>query len=289
MSKFKKLQNEIKYNFLQFFNNKVFIFSLIVALLASMVMMNKVNVYKNNVNEYINIWDYVFRVITSPFFVSWILLPIVIFITFNSIKRSNINNNLLIRVESKKTYILSKFSALALIIILFLSLLFVGLFIISMIESGLKFSLSWSNAIKGETDLRVLTNFLYVPNFIDYMSPITVAFLVFLQFFLVSIVLVFFRDLLFYCFKNTTVAISITLLYLGYNFLYFGAIPYISTANIAVFWFHKFGDMQAIEILLGNTNNVQTVGCSFIISMALVIVLFYLNIRRVKNIDATFI
>ncbi|WP_338854384.1 hypothetical protein [Clostridium perfringens] len=289
MNKLKKLKSKIKYNFLQIFNVRVFIFSLIVVLLASIVMMNKVNIYKNNVNEYINSWDYIFRVITSPFFVSWILLPIIIFITFNSIKYSNINNNLLVRAKSKRLYILSKYLSLALIIILFLSLLFISLFIISLIESKFKVSLSWSNAINSETDLKILTNFLYVPNFIDYMNPILVMFFVFLQFFLISIIIVLFRDLLFYCFKNTTVAISITLVYLGYNFMYFGDIPYISTANIAVFWFHKFKDDKTITILLGNANNVQTLGCSLIISIMSILILFYLNIRRVKKIDASFI
>lgn len=289
MNKLKKLKSEIKYNFLQIFNDRVFLFSLIVVLLASIVMMNKVNIYKNNVNEYINAWDYIFRVITSLFFVSWIFLPTIIFITFNSIKHSNINNNLLVRAESKRIYILSKYLSLALIIILFLSLLFISLFIISLVESKFKISLGWSNAIIAETDLKVLTDFLYVPNFIDYMNPILVIVLVFLQFFLISIIIVLFRDLLFYCFKNTTVAIAITLLYLGYNFMYFGAIPYISTANIAVFWFHKFKDDKAITILLGNANNVQTLGCSLITSLILILILFYLNLRRVKKIDASFI
>ncbi|MFH0321562.1 hypothetical protein [Clostridium perfringens] len=252
-------------------------------------MMNKVNIYKNNVNEYLNAWGYIFRVITSPFFVSWIFLPTIIFITFNSIKHSNINNNFLVRAESKRIYILSKYLSLALIIILFLSLLFISLFIISLVESKFKISLGWSNAIIGEIDLKVLTDFLYVPNFIDYMNPILVIVLVFLQFFLISIIIVLFRDLLFYFFKNTTVAIAITLLYLGYNFMYFGAIPYISTANIAVFWFHKFKDDKAITILLGNANNVQTLGCSLITSLILILILFYLNLRRVKKIDASFI
>lgn len=99
---------------------------------------------------------------------------------------------------------------MALIIILFLSLLFISLFIISLVESKFKISLGWSNAIIGEIDLKVLTDFLYVPNFIDYMNPILVIVLVFLQFFLISIIIILFRDLLFYFFKNTTVAIAIT-------------------------------------------------------------------------------
>ena len=289
MNNLKKLQNIIRYNFLQFFNAKIFISCFLVVLLASTIMMNKINIYKCNINENINVWDYVFRVITSPFFLSWVLLPIMIFITFDSIKISNINNNILLRVKTKNIYILSKFLAISLIIILFLISLFIGLFIIGMIESNFNLSLNWSSAIKNESNLEILTNFLYVSNFIRYINPIIASILILLQFFLISIIIVLFRDFIFYCFKSTTSSIIITLIYLGYNFMYFGAIPYISTANIAIIWFHKFDNMEEIKTLIGSTNNVQTIQESLIISILLIMVLFFLNIRKAKRINAVFI
>ncbi|MEQ8154648.1 MAG: hypothetical protein ABRQ25_07170 [Clostridiaceae bacterium] len=287
MNKLNKMKRLVKYNLIDYFNIRSFIITLCILLLTALVIMNKVSVYEVDFKTDVNCWDYIFRVITSPFFVNWALIPMVLFITIKSLKEKS-NRYALIRCGNSNQFMTSKFIANFIILILLLVCFFAGIFIISLFQSH--FQAGWSDSIKNEKSLEIATKYLYVSNFIGSFTPVQALMIVFMEFLLAGTFLVFFRDVLYYITRNYNIALLSLAMYLAYNFMYFGNLPYISTANMAIIWYHRFSSGSEVKTLVGvNYEATFIVWESMITTLIAISILIFINSKITRTLDAEII
>ncbi|MEQ8197934.1 MAG: hypothetical protein ABRQ27_08010 [Clostridiaceae bacterium] len=200
----------------------------------------------------INIWDGIFTIITQPFFILLIYLPVFLIATSILLSRDNFSKYLIIRCSDKKIWILSRVLCQLIINLLFTFVLFLLIALLSGIN--LKFGTDWSQVIKDSQSISIINTKLYPNNFVHVMTPYSALMYCFWGIFLAVSITTLLRDLFMELVPNLILANTLTILYLAINYVLlifpqinlFGKIfACFSLYNVALIWWHRFDTLAA--------------------------------------------
>ncbi|MGL5150652.1 MAG: hypothetical protein ACRC7N_08800 [Clostridium sp.] len=215
-------------------------------------LINASNVYGFE----INCWDIIFRIITYPFLIIFIYIPLITICTSYLNKRNRFYNYVYLRVKSKRIIIITNIIITTSIAIISTSIVYLTSIILGILNLGLEFG--WSEVVRSfAKDVKILTE-LYPLNFTSDLSPINSVIISYVLIVIAVLITFYLRDLLFEVFTNNKIS-SIFLSIAIFINIALSAIPTVLMSSTFVqllnygsymIWMHKFGEDISYEITL---------------------------------------
>lgn len=267
--------------------SKVFIISHIILVAIVCILVKGLIDAADMYNFKINNWDIVFRVITFPFLIVYVYIPILIIITNKIQKRDRDIYSVAIRIKEKKKIIFVNTLVEIIIILMSIVMVYGVTVILSLISTS--FSVNWSDAILGVGMNPTIAMQLYPSAFITQISPINAFIISFVQLFIGLMLIMAIRDFLCEYLKSFKTAIIITALILFINFG-LTMIPIILNSSVTIqafnlssfvlIWMHNFGELTDYVLTIG-----QSIGLGIIIIIIINCVRFLNSRNMVVNND----
>ena len=266
----------VKVNFIKcnlIFNNiyKKLIFSTIIFSIVIYMVSNQLMKFSSNNNLYINIWDGIFRILNHEYLIVGCYMPFIIIVTTFFNGKSDYLKFMLLRINKKSTYIISKLIMNTIVSFFFTITLFSLLLIINLLL--LKVDFGWSSTIVSKESLKIVY-YLYPNIFVYDFSPIQSFGISFLEILIGTIIVLNLRELCVNYIKTRYVSYILIISYLFFNILGMGY-----ALNGGIFKINQYIGLDRISILYKhNFDNSSDFSTTVLSSMIISIIYLLLTI-----------
>lgn len=263
---------------------KKFIFIFILLILLSNSILNNLYSVNESYNLNLNVWDGIFRILSYPYFVLYVYIPVTLILINPSNKLYE--KYVAIRFKSKFSLIINEIGFKIIITTAFTFIYIITIFILSSIY--FKIELNWSNAILNIGNTTKYSQSVYPNNFIKVLSPEIALIVNFIQINSTIILMDMIRGFLIDLkgnFKLANILISLLLLIncILFNFSIGGKIQevlnYFLISTFVLLWNHKFDSLS-----FSNVTILQSIIVVSILTI-LVLILRLVFCKGMKIID----
>lgn len=250
----------------------------IISILLARNLVNSANLYKYE----INMWDILFRIITYPYFIVLIFVPVMVAVTSVFSHKDKYMLSVCLRLCKKRTWVIANVISTLIINVLITSCLFIIVLIIGAICS--RFEMNWSYTITNVNMQSKIISQLYPNGFVEEYSALAACIIQYFEIILGLTIITFIRDFLSEYFTSIKLANIITAVILFLNFVLMNFpilskniefLEYLTLHNIMILWFHNFSHSSFGKL---------TVGQSLLSSIMLLIIILALRILMSRRL-----